>query len=228
MRNYRTKPNWEKKESQSQELSHGSANNFPRKAVLALFIFFSIWAWTHLKSSSLSVYIWGPPMERVYGQADKKKGLRERPFFPTDFKIRTMFGFLLTHPPTPEIWTNKTNPSGHKPPTHPNPNVVRILKSVEKNGRSLTLFPLRPIWLVIISLTFYMLETLWLFYFRPFKINCVFWVTSLVYIALSPTEKHAQFIPSRVRGRGYKIGPVCVCVCPSVSALTAEPFELRS
>ncbi len=33
--------------------------------------------------------------------------VRERPFFPTDFKIRTMIGFLLTHPPTPEIRTNK-------------------------------------------------------------------------------------------------------------------------
>ncbi len=29
------------------------------------------------------------------------------------------------------------HPSGHNPPTHPNPSVVRILKSVEKNGRSL-------------------------------------------------------------------------------------------
>ena len=42
----------------------------------------------------------------------------------------------------------------------------------------------------------------------------------------------ANFIPSRVSGRGYKIGPVClfIClfVCPSVSALTAEPFELRT
>ncbi len=43
-------------------------------------------------------------------------------------------------------------------------------------------------------------------------------------------------VPSRVSGRGYKIGPVCVCVCvsvcvcmcPSVSALTAKPFELRT
>ena len=25
------------------------------------------------------------------------------------------------------------------------------------------------------------------------------------------------FIPSRVSGRGYKIGPVCMSVCPSVS-----------
>ncbi len=39
-------------------------------------------------------------------------------------------------------------------------------------------------------------------------------------------------IPSRVSGRGYKIGPVCVCVCVCVcqlvSALTAEPFDLRT
>ncbi len=41
-------------------------------------------------------------------------------------------------------------------------------------------------------------------------------------------------IPSRVSGRGYKIGPVCVCVsvcvcvCQLVSALTAEPFDLRT
>ncbi len=39
-------------------------------------------------------------------------------------------------------------------------------------------------------------------------------------------------IPSRVSGRGYKIGPVClsvcVCVCASVSSLTAEPFDVRT
>ncbi len=29
--------------------------------------------------------------------------IRERPFFPTDFKIRATFGFPLIHPPTPEI-----------------------------------------------------------------------------------------------------------------------------
>ena len=38
--------------------------------------------------------------------------------------------------------------------------------------------------------------------------------------------------PSRVSGRGYKIGPVCLCVCLCVrllvSALTAKPFDLRS
>ena len=28
--------------------------------------------------------------------------------------------------------------NGRNPPTHPNPNVVQILKSVEKNGWSLT------------------------------------------------------------------------------------------
>ncbi len=27
----------------------------------------------------------------------------------------------------------------------------------------------------------------------------------------------ALFIPSRISGRGYKIGPVCVCVCVCVS-----------
>ncbi len=39
-------------------------------------------------------------------------------------------------------------------------------------------------------------------------------------------------IPSRVSGRGYKIGPVCLCVCAcvclSVSALTLEPFKPRA
>ncbi len=34
--------------------------------------------------------------------------------------------------------------------------------------------------------------------------------------------------PSRVSGRGYKIGPVCLCVCQLVSSLTAEPFNLGS
>ena len=34
-------------------------------------------------------------------------------------------------------------------------------------------------------------------------------------------------IPSRVSSRGYKIGPVCVSVCVSVNALTAEPFDIR-
>ncbi len=48
----------------------------------------------------------------------------------------------------------------------------------------------------------------------------------------STDNKHLCLIPSRVSGRGYKIGPVClfVClfVCPSVSALTAEPFHIRA
>ncbi len=39
-------------------------------------------------------------------------------------------------------------------------------------------------------------------------------------------------VPSRVSGRGYKIGPVCLSVCPSVcqlfSALTGEPFDVRT
>ncbi len=30
-------------------------------------------------------------------------------------------------------------PNGRNPPTHPNPNIVQILKSVEKNGCSLML-----------------------------------------------------------------------------------------
>ncbi len=41
-----------------------------------------------------------------------------------------------------------------------------------------------------------------------------------------------MFIPSRVSGRGYKIGPVCLCVrpcvCLLVSALTAEPFDIQT
>ncbi len=34
-------------------------------------------------------------------------------------------------------------------------------------------------------------------------------------------------ITSRVSGRGYRIGAVFLCVCVSVSTLTAEPFDLR-
>ncbi len=40
--------------------------------------------------------------------------------------------------------------------------------------------------------------------------------------------------PSRVSGRGYQIGAIClsvcrcVCVCASVSSLTSEPFDLRT
>ncbi len=44
-----------------------------------------------------------------------------------------------------------------------------------------------------------------------------------------------KLIPSRVSGRGYKIGPVCLCVCVSVclcvcqllSSLTTEKFGAR-
>ncbi len=40
------------------------------------------------------------------------------------------------------------------------------------------------------------------------------------------------FVTSRVSGRGYKNGAVCVCVCvcvcASVSALTADPFDIWS
>ncbi len=43
---------------------------------------------------------------------------------------------------------------------------------------------------------------------------------------------HLMVFPSRVSGRGYKIGPVCVCVsvsvCLLVSALTAEPFDIQT
>ncbi len=42
-----------------------------------------------------------------------------------------------------------------------------------------------------------------------------------------PKGLHPLF-PSSVSVRGYKIGPVCLCVCPSVSALMVEPFELRT
>ncbi len=34
-------------------------------------------------------------------------------------------------------------------------------------------------------------------------------------------------VPSHFSDRGYKIGPICVRVCPSLSALMAEPFEIR-
>ncbi len=41
-----------------------------------------------------------------------------------------------------------------------------------------------------------------------------------------------SLIPSSISGHGYKVGPVCVslcvCVCQLVSALTAQPFELRT
>ncbi len=32
----------------------------------------------------------------------KKNSLKKRPIFRTDLLIRTMFGFLLTHPPNPK------------------------------------------------------------------------------------------------------------------------------
>ena len=34
------------------------------------------------------------------------------------------------------------------------------------------------------------------------------------------------FITSRVSGRGHRIGPISVCVCVSLSTLTAKPFDL--
>ncbi len=37
-----------------------------------------------------------------------------------------------------------------------------------------------------------------------------------------------DIFPSLVSGRGYKISPVCLCVCLLVSALTAEPFDIRT
>ena len=43
-------------------------------------------------------------------------------------------------------------------------------------------------------------------------------------------SKNGTFIPSRVSGRGYKIGPFCVsvylCDCQLVNALTAELFDV--
>ncbi len=48
-------------------------------------------------------------------------------------------------------------------------------------------------------------------------------------------QRSGVFIfPSRVSGRGYKIGPVCLCVCAPVclcvclsfSALTVEPVDV--
>ncbi len=43
------------------------------------------------------------------------------------------------------------------------------------------------------------------------------------------TKWQIIIIPSRVSGRGYKIGPVCVSVCLSVclsvTTLKAEPFD---
>ncbi len=47
---------------------------------------------------------------------------------------------------------------------------------------------------------------------------------------LHQTQKGKTFrlFTSRVSGRGYKNGAVCVCVCQSVSTLTAELFDVRS
>ena len=54
--------------------------------------------------------------------------LREGPLICALFKIRTMFGFNLTHPPTLQF---------EQPPTHLNSNIVRISKSARINGPSL-------------------------------------------------------------------------------------------
>ncbi len=67
--------------------------------------------------------------------------LRERPLFPTDLKIRTMFGSVVTHPPKNLnirykksvgletktcFWNQRIFKSEHSycrdPPIHPNPN----------------------------------------------------------------------------------------------------------
>ena len=41
-------------------------------------------------------------------------------------------------------------------------------------------------------------------------------------------SKYKNFILSHVSSRGYKIGPICLSVCLSVSALPAEPFDVRN
>ncbi len=42
-------------------------------------------------------------------------------------------------------------------------------------------------------------------------------------------QRHnAKLITSRVSGQGNRIGPVCVCVCPFVNALTAERLDVRT
>ena len=57
----------------------------------------------------------------------------------------------------------------------------------------------------------------------PYLWLCIPWKQSQI------TE---SLFPSDISGRGYNIGPVCVYVCLSVSlsvsALTAEPFDLRT
>ncbi len=50
-----------------------------------------------------------------------------------------------------------------------------------------------------------------------------------MHVCESRLYMHVTIVPSRVSGRGYKIGPVCVSVrlsvCLSVTTLTAEPFD---
>ena len=77
--------------------------------------------------------------------------VREHPCLPTDFKIQTMFrlGWVgctysvvrIFHVLFVQIW-------GMSGWVGKNPDVVRILKSVSKNGRPLTFLPLQPqLWL---------------------------------------------------------------------------------
>ena len=53
-------------------------------------------------------------------------------------------------------------------------------------------------------------------------------------ILISPYTIRASFtsftplVPSRVSGRGYKIGPVCAFVYLPVSALLVEPFDVQT
>ncbi len=45
----------------------------------------------------------------------------------------------------------------------------------------------------------------------------------------SNTQQVECFInTSRMSGRGHRMGPVFVCVCPSVSTLLAEPFDVQT
>ncbi len=41
-------------------------------------------------------------------------------------------------------------------------------------------------------------------------------------------QNDSSFFTSRVSGRGYKNGGVCVCVCQCVNTLTAEPIGIHS
>ncbi len=88
--------------------------------------------------------------------------VREHPFFPTDFKTRMLseqhsdFCRPIHLPPKSEQtkqkirWHLKSDIDflksehsfGCNPPIHPNLNIVRILKSVDKNGCFLGLFQL--------------------------------------------------------------------------------------